>query len=66
MSCQNSDDTGTFRNSNIPSFEIQTEDMDNPSYGALFMVAISNPANYTFFFLHAKLKALIKLSVMCW
>ena len=31
MSCRNSDsDTGTFRNSDIPSFEIQTEDMDNP------------------------------------
>ena len=28
MSCRNSDnDTGTFRNSDIPGFEIQTEDM---------------------------------------
>ena len=36
MSCRNSDnDTGTFQNSDIPSFEIQTEDMDNPPYRAL-------------------------------
>ena len=28
-------DTGTFRNSDISSFEIQTEDMDNPAYRAL-------------------------------
>ena len=38
MSCRNSDnDTGTFGNSDIPSFEIQTEDMDNPPYRALFV-----------------------------
>ena len=30
MSCRNSNDTGTFQNSDIPSFEIQTEDKDNP------------------------------------
>ena len=36
MSCWNSDsDTGTFRNSDISSFEIQTGDMDNPPYRAL-------------------------------
>ena len=36
MCCRNSDnDTGTSRNSDIPSFEIQTEDMDNPPYRAL-------------------------------
>ena len=38
MSCRNSDnDTGTFRNSDIPSFEIQTKDMDNPPYRALLV-----------------------------
>ena len=36
MPCWNSDnDTGTFQNSDIPSFEIQTKDMDNPPYRAL-------------------------------
>ena len=36
MSCQNSNNgMGTFRNSNIPSFEIQMEDMDNSPYRAL-------------------------------
>ena len=40
MSCQNSDnDTGTFRNSDIPSFEIQMEDIDNPPYRALFVLS---------------------------
>ena len=34
-SCRNSDNMGTFRNSDIPSFEIQMEDMDNPPYRAL-------------------------------
>ena len=29
MSCRNSDnDMGTFQNSDVPSFQIQTEDMD--------------------------------------
>ena len=28
-------DTGTFRNSDIPSFEIQTGDLDKPPYRAL-------------------------------
>ena len=31
-------DAGTFRNSDIPSFEMQTEDMDNPPYRALFIL----------------------------
>ena len=35
-SCWNSNsDTATFRNSDIPSFEIQTGDLDNPPYRAL-------------------------------
>ena len=38
MFCQNSDnDTGTFRNTDIPSFEIQTKDLDNPPYRALLL-----------------------------
>ena len=38
MSCQNSDnDTGTFWNSYVPSFEIQTEDINNPPYRALIV-----------------------------
>ena len=40
MSCRNCDnDTGTFRNSDIPSFEIQTEDIDNPLTGPYCMKA---------------------------
>ena len=35
MSCRNSDNMGTFQNSDVPSFEIQTEDMGNPPYRAL-------------------------------
>ena len=36
MSYQNSDnDTGTFQTSDIPSFDIQMGDMDNPPYRAL-------------------------------
>ena len=34
-SYRKSNDTGTFRNSDIPSFEIQTENVDNPPYRAL-------------------------------
>ena len=38
MSCRNCDnDTGTFQHSDIPSFEIQTEDMDNRPYRALLV-----------------------------
>ena len=39
ISCRNYNDTGTFRNSDILSFEIQTEDMDNPPYRALLEVS---------------------------
>ena len=48
MSCQNSDnDTGTFWNSNIQSFEIQTEDTDNPPYRALILMSCQNSDNDT-------------------
>ena len=40
MSCRNSiNDTGTFQNSHMPSFEIQIEDMDNPPYRALVVLS---------------------------
>ena len=45
MSCRNSDnDTGTFRDSDISSFEIQTRDMDNHPYGAASLRVLSKSA----------------------
>ena len=42
-SCRNSNnDTGPFQNSDIPSFDIQTEDMDNPSCRTLFYIVLWN------------------------